>query len=788
MSQKGGVARTVSLSGMDRIALISGGRAGGPLPFQPFVECDWPSPKAILWHNWDFDESTLESLRKCAGVVLKGFSLAGLDSLFRLRALQLLRGEPCLDIPSIAIISQSDIGDIPAPGLRRRVSASWPFRSLLCIADGAAGDWLKAEGFPVIGIAEAEKSTLEDLLQHAAAVASRAGADQEIGVQIQPMWTRCGSSTAFANEIDCLLDRNLFTIRIYIDHERWFGETTLRYVNRVLPQNLLDVGPCLESIACAPPWRDGIADGKTGRRPKKIPKWPKASLAALFSWLGQARLVRNEYAVFAETIKKRTFCRIQDDHVATLVARASTVIVNHAINVGFAARVCPRARVVLDTHDYFTRGALERVRSGGDRKAFPDWGRLRRHAELESRLWKVADVCTTVSASEAIRIRRHAARCLLVLPNPYVKPWREPGESADWDVLVVADNHFFNAEAVAWFLNEVVVSDSTLSSSRIAIVGKVRESLEARWARRVPNVKWLGFVRDLDGLRLKSKITVCPDQAGTGISVKFLTAMAAGQPVVATSAAMRGLPQSVIHSMPVFDSGQAMAEDIRLLLSDPAKRVVRREQVVHAYAALQRSASFEAALACAEERHDSTEAARRWLANEIGLGAGTQRKVADRTPWFLSPKSLHIELGDGGNAAQYLSTGWHQPEQWGRFMDGRCASLCLPAALFGNRTMIEVNFLDTERSTNVAISCQGKPLSPAGLSTRDRSVRFSIDRAPTDFPDGLLTIDLEAESTFCQRDHDGGPDERVLGAGVMSVKITPGFFHTRQQHLGSNRA
>jgi hypothetical protein len=104
-------------------------------------------------------------------------------------------------------------------------------------------------------------------------------------------------------------------------------------------------------------------------------------------------------------------------------------------------------------------------------------------------------------------------------------------------------------------------------------------------------------------------------------------------------------------------------------------------------------------------------------------------------------------------------------------MDGHFASLHLPAVWSAKRATIEIQFLDINRSTGVTIGCQGRMLSPPGFSTSDRSIRFKLDASMTSDPGDYVALDFHADSTFCPHDHDGGLDERVLGAGVKLVRV-----------------
>ena len=51
---------------------------------------------------------------------------------------------------------------------------------------------------------------------------------------------------------------------------------------------------------------------------------------------------------------------------------------------------------------------------------------------------------------------------------------------------------------------------------------------------RVPGVRWLGFVDDIDGLYRSARVLVAPVAIGGGVRVKVLEAAARGLPVVAT--------------------------------------------------------------------------------------------------------------------------------------------------------------------------------------------------------------------------------------------------------------
>jgi hypothetical protein len=709
---------------------------GDDKPASPFNEVDtsarrfpWPQTGSIIC-DWDMEGCVLEALRTSDGVIMRDFTLAGVETLFRLRALQLLTPEPRLNLPSAIFIAEAETIALLVPGLCRRIASSWPFASVVFVAEGAAGAALGAEGLPVVSLSEAERLGYAGLLAMPGAI-SAAAADQAIGVHIQPLWGRCGSSTAFANELDTLIDAGLFVLRVFIDHERRFGATTLRQFPQFVAENTIDSGPHLESLAAA----------------REI----------------GAPLQGDEFSAFFHSATTRTRSSIVDSVAARLARRAQTAIVNHAVNVGFAGKVCPEARIVLDTHDYLTRNAVERVRGVAGAKAFPDCAAMRRHVALEQRLWQAADACTTVSQDEEKRIRRHNAHCLMVFPKPYVKPWNDPGSDAEWDILLVADQHFFNVSSVSWFLEEVVSRNARLKTARIAIVGQVRRRLEPLWTQKLPNVKWLGFVHDLEETRATTRVAVCPDRAGTGISVKALTALAAGQPLVATSAAFRGMPDDVAATVSVFDDPKAMARDLIALMDDPEKLRARRDNVLRAREILQHAASY--ATAVDEARCREGAVARQALIDDFS-------RLEPVAPEHPEIRNGVIRLGfeQGGAAEPFIGVGWHNGERWGRWIDGKSALLSIPRAWLRDAVEIEIRFIDAKFTTGVALFYDGRRLTRANLTTRDRAAYVSVDAALKTGSE-MATFDFMVESEHCPTELGFWSDTRVLGLGLRSFSI-----------------
>jgi hypothetical protein len=104
-------------------------------------------------------------------------------------------------------------------------------------------------------------------------------------------------------------------------------------------------------------------------------------------------------------------------------------------------------------------------------------------------------------------------------------------------------------------------------------------------------------------------------------------------------------------------------------------------------------------------------------------------------------------------------------------MNGERATLQFPASLFGTATAVELGFPDFQRPVGVSVSCCGRVLTPPGLSTQDRSVRFMIDKTMKDRRGDTITLEIRAASAFRPKDRGKSLDERLLGAGVETVTI-----------------
>lgn len=112
----------------------------------------------------------------------------------------------------------------------------------------------------------------------------------------------------------------------------------------------------------------------------------------------------------------------------------------------------------------------------------------------------------------------------------------------------------------------------THPAARLALVGagippELRGAAEA-----VAGVEVVGEVTSVLPVLGATDIFVCPVWIPSGIKVKMLEALSAGCAVVCTTAALRGLPAEVGQAVVTADDSRAFAEEIGILLDDPARR------------------------------------------------------------------------------------------------------------------------------------------------------------------------------------------------------------------------
>jgi polysaccharide biosynthesis protein PslH len=125
-----------------------------------------------------------------------------------------------------------------------------------------------------------------------------------------------------------------------------------------------------------------------------------------------------------------------------------------------------------------------------------------------------------------------------------------------------------NAEAAEWIIRRVLPGLPT-GCVELHLYGPGSE----RFASRHPAIVAHGYVDDLSQVWAQSDIVVCPIVSGSGINIKVVEALYNGNPMLATSHAIRGLPPLADPAIVCLDTP---AEWIEFLSGDRAEALARK--------------------------------------------------------------------------------------------------------------------------------------------------------------------------------------------------------------------
>ncbi len=129
-----------------------------------------------------------------------------------------------------------------------------------------------------------------------------------------------------------------------------------------------------------------------------------------------------------------------------------------------------------------------------------------------------------------------------------------------------------NAEAVMWFVKEVWPQiQRRRPQAKFRVVG-ANAPRAVRQMARAPGIELAGYVEDLLPELGRATAMVVPLQAGSGLRVKILTAMAAGLAVVSTSVGYAGIEAVPGEHLLVADRAEEFAQAVISLLDNRARR------------------------------------------------------------------------------------------------------------------------------------------------------------------------------------------------------------------------
>lgn len=156
-----------------------------------------------------------------------------------------------------------------------------------------------------------------------------------------------------------------------------------------------------------------------------------------------------------------------------------------------------------------------------------------------------------------------------VVPNALQVPREVTKPAAAPNLLFLgACDYLPNAEAAERMVKNIFpLILKAMPEARLRIAGKATENLRSRRSEP-PNVEYLGYVGDLDGLYADTRVVCCPLLNGGGTRVKLIEAAGYGRPMVSTRIGAEGLSFKDGTEILLRDSDADFASACLSLLKD----------------------------------------------------------------------------------------------------------------------------------------------------------------------------------------------------------------------------
>ena len=242
-------------------------------------------------------------------------------------------------------------------------------------------------------------------------------------------------------------------------------------------------------------------------------------------------------------------------------------------------RHAPRARVVLEQHNVEWE-IFDRLADGfGPQMRHVVRWEARSVKAYESRIMPEADSVIAISQVDADAFRVMAGVNAVVIP-PFIEPRAPRSELVTTPSLVYVGVLGWqpNVQGLDWFCREVwplvrqAIPDATLDIAGGGLPKDERGApvMPQHW--RLPGIRALGFVADLETVYRTTVGLVAPVIGGSGVRMKLLEAFSAGMPTVTTSDGAAGLAVTDGDELLVGDTPATFAERVVRMLRDPALR------------------------------------------------------------------------------------------------------------------------------------------------------------------------------------------------------------------------
>ena len=228
-------------------------------------------------------------------------------------------------------------------------------------------------------------------------------------------------------------------------------------------------------------------------------------------------------------------------------------------------------RQVNVEHLVFERNA-EHVQNPLRKWFLKDQSQLMKKFEIQK--MKEADYVTAISQNDIDSYRKYLPEKDFFLNTAGARLKPEPSEARDPSMILAVSNWKWqpNIDGLNWFLKRVWPDIGQKHPQlELHIAGEgLTDAFKQKFASY--NIHYLGFVDDIDSLRLKASVFIAPLLSGSGMKLKILEALAAGLPTVTTSFGVEGiLMDDDVHYLHA-DTADEFKSKVNLLIKNKQLR------------------------------------------------------------------------------------------------------------------------------------------------------------------------------------------------------------------------
>ncbi len=225
-------------------------------------------------------------------------------------------------------------------------------------------------------------------------------------------------------------------------------------------------------------------------------------------------------------------------------------------------------QIIVDTMDFHYKKLIRKFNVSQDGK---DLSKANQFLEIEKQLYPLADRVLTVTEAEKHDILESISeiRNVTVIPNIHTILSQTPDFQQRNNICFLGALHIaHNTDAVRWFLKQVFpLIIHSRPDLQFHIIGFNSERFRAEFEAN-PNVKVIGYVKDVEAAVADYKVFVCPMLYGAGMKGKLGIAAAAGTPIVTTEIGAEGFDFVDSRNCFIANDPQQFAQKCLHLLSD----------------------------------------------------------------------------------------------------------------------------------------------------------------------------------------------------------------------------